>query len=175
MKASVYVSLGSNIDPHRHITEAIGAMRRTFGDMRLSPVYRSAAVGFDGDDFLNLVAGFETAEPVEKIVGELHRIEDDLGRDRSQPRFSSRAIDLDILLYDFLVVNRPGIRIPRQEILRSAHVLKPLQDLIADTLHPLTGQSYGELWRDLAPRAPRLEVVELETGVIDSPESSSAN
>ncbi len=162
MTAPVYICLGSNVEAEVNISSAINAMREVFGELQLSAVYQSAAVGFDGDDFLNLVAGFDTEKPVEQVVDELHQLEDDLGRDRSQPRFSARAIDLDILLYDFLVINRPGIRIPRQEILRSAHVLKPLQDLIPDTRHPITGQSYSELWRELSVQAPRLEVVELK-------------
>lgn len=164
MGAAVYIGLGSNIDAEINIQNAVHAMRKVFGELRLSPVYRSAAVGFDGDDFLNLVAGFDTDEPVEQIVDDIHRIEDESGRDRSQPRFSARTIDLDILLYDFLVLNRPGIRIPRQEILRSAHVLKPLQDLIPDTLHPVLGQSYSELWREMSLSAPRLDIVELNLG-----------
>lgn len=161
MSASVYVSLGSNVDPEVNIQKAVATMREVFGELRLSPVYQSAAVGFSGDDFLNLVAAFETEKPVEEIVAEMHQVEDDLGRDRSQPRFSARAIDLDILLYDYLVLNYAGISIPRKEILRSAHVLKPLQDLIADKLHPVTGQSYGRLWLDMAEQAARLDVVEL--------------
>lgn len=161
MTAAVYISLGSNVDAELNIRAAIRAMREVFGELHLSPVYQSAAVGFEGDDFLNLVAGFDTDKSVEQVVDYIHRIEDDLGRDRTQPRFSARAIDLDILLYDFLVLDRPGIRIPRQEILRSAHVLKPLQDLIPHTLHPVTGQSYGELWRELSMKATRLDVIEL--------------
>ena len=162
MTACVYISLGSNVDREVNIRKAIVAMRETFGELRLSPVYQSAAVGFDGDDFLNLVVAFETAKPVRQIVAEMRQLEDEMGRDRSQPRFSARPIDLDILLYDFQVLDQPGIRIPRQEILRSAHVLKPLQDLIADTLHPVTGVSYGKLWQDMADKAPRLEIVELD-------------
>lgn len=161
MSAAVYINLGSNVDPQVNIQKAVASMREVFGELLFSPVYQSAAVGFEGDDFLNLVAAFETEKPVETIVAEMRQIEDDLGRDRNQPRLSARAIDLDILLYDYLVLDKPGINIPRKEILRSAHVLKPLQDLIADKLHPVTGQSYGQLWRDMAGQAPRLDVVEL--------------
>ena len=162
MSACVYIGLGSNVEPHINICNAINVMREVFGKLRLSPVYRSAAVGFDGDDFLNLVAEFDTEKSVDQVVDAIHQIEDDLGRDRSQPRFSARAIDLDILLYDFFVINRTGIRIPRQEIIASAHVLKPLQDLIPHTLHPVTSQSYSDLWQKLSVQAPRLDVVELK-------------
>lgn len=161
MSASVYISLGSNVEPRSNIQKAVAEMQVVFGELKLSPVYQSAAVGFEGDDFLNLVATFETNKSVQVIVAEMRQIEDDLGRDRSQSRFSARPIDLDMLLYDYLVLNQSGIRVPRPEILCSAHVLKPLQDLIADSLHPLTGQSYRQLWQDMVDRAPSLEVVEL--------------
>ncbi len=162
MTASVYISLGSNVDSEVNICNAILAIREAFGELRLSPVYQSAAVGFDGDDFLNLVVVFETAKSVQFIVTEIRQLEDDLGRDRSQPRYSPRPIDLDILLYDDLVLDQPGIRIPRQEIFHNAHVLKPLQDLIADSRHPVTGESYGKLWQEMVDQAPRLEIVELD-------------
>ncbi len=161
MSASVFIGLGSNVDPEVNIRKAVTAMRLVFLTLKLSPVYQSKAVGFTGHDFLNLVATFETDKPVQQIVAEMRQIEDDLGRDRSQSRFSARPIDLDLLLYGNLVLNQADIRIPRQEILRSAHVLKPLQDLIGDFLHPVTGQSYGQLWRDMVDWAPRLDVVDL--------------
>ena len=162
MSTPVYISIGSNVDPKDNIRIAVRAMRQVFGDLRLSPVYRSAAVGFKGEDFLNLVAGFDTEKTVEEVFDEAREIENNQGRDRNQPRFSARSIDLDILLYDSEVIDLPGLCIPRHEILQSAHVLKPLQDLIADTLHPVTGESYADLWRKLSVNAPRLDVVEIE-------------
>lgn len=162
MTASVYISIGSNVDPYENIRIAISAMREIFGNLRLSPVYQSAAVGFAGDDFLNLVAGFTTAKTLEQVFDEAREIENHQGRDRTQPRFSARSIDLDILLYNDEVIDLPGLSIPRNEILQSAHVLKPLQDLIPDALHPVTGESYAEIWHQLSVNAPRLDVVELD-------------
>jgi 2-amino-4-hydroxy-6-hydroxymethyldihydropteridine diphosphokinase len=162
MSAPVYISIGSNVDPQDNIRIAINAMHEVFGNLRLSPIYQSAAVGFEGDDFLNLVAGFDTEKPVEQVFDEARQIENKQGRDRTQPRFSARSIDLDILLYDSQVINLPGLSIPRHEILQSAHVLKPLQDLIPDTRHPVTGESYADLWRKLSISAPRLDVVEID-------------
>ena len=162
MSATVYVSLGSNVDPEVNIQRAVRAMRETFGELRLSPVYASAAVGFDGDDFLNLVAGFETGDSVHRVVASSRLIEDDLGRDRSQSKFSPRPIDLDILLFADLVIDEPGIQIPRRDIVKQAFVLKPLQDLTGDSLHPQTGQSYTELWLEMSAQAPRLDLVELD-------------
>ncbi|MDH5355827.1 MAG: 2-amino-4-hydroxy-6-hydroxymethyldihydropteridine diphosphokinase [Gammaproteobacteria bacterium] len=159
--SEVYVSIGSNVDREANIKKAVRALRKIFGSLSLSPVYESASVGFVGDEFLNLVAGIETDRPVEQIVASFRQIEDDLGRDRSQPRYSPRAIDLDILIYDNLIMDESGIQIPRREILKNAFVLKPLQDLIPDYRHPLDGQSCRELWLAMAPTAPRLDVFEL--------------
>lgn len=161
MSVTVYVSLGSNVQRDRNIRLAVKEMRTAFGNLRLSPVYESASVGFDGSDFLNLVAGFETDNEVHEVVQELRVIEDRLGRDRSQPRFSPRPIDLDILTYDGLIIDEPGIQIPREEILQNAFVLKPLCDIAPDSLHPLVKQDYQALWLAMASDAPRLEVYEL--------------
>jgi len=160
--ASVYVGIGSNQDRENRIRQAVGALRRRFGEIQLSPVYDSTAVGFDGSDFLNLVAAFESPLEVEAVAAAFHAIEDDLGRDRSLPKYASRPIDLDILLYGDLILDVPGIRVPRPEILVNAFVLKPLQDIAATRLHPETGQSYAGHWQAMAPGAPRLEMVALE-------------
>ena len=161
MSATVYVSLGSNVEPEINIHRAVQAMREMFGSLRLSPVYQSAAVGFDGDDFLNLVVGFETGDSVHGIVASSRLIEDNLGRDRSQPRYSPRPIDLDILLFGDLVIDEPAIQIPRRDIVKQAFVLLPLQDLAGDSRHPQLRQTYAELWQQMAPRAPRLAAFEL--------------
>ena len=162
MSARVYVSLGSNLDREAKIGQAVAMLRAHFGGIELSPVYDSAAVGFDGSNFLNLVAGFDTELGVEEVALIFHDIEDRLGRDRSLPKFASRPIDLDILVYDDLVLDIPGIRIPRPEILQNAFVLKPLQDIAPDRLHPVKGESYAALWQVMAADAPRLDLVELD-------------
>jgi 2-amino-4-hydroxy-6-hydroxymethyldihydropteridine diphosphokinase len=160
--ARVYVSLGSNVDRENKIRQAVDLLREHFRQIDLSPVYDSAAVGFDGSDFLNLVAGFDTDRGVEAVASIFRDIEDQLGRDRSLPKFASRPIDLDILTYDDMVLDVPGIRIPRPEILHNAFVLKPLQDIAGDRLHPEIRQSYALLWQRMAEDAPRLEWVSLD-------------
>jgi 2-amino-4-hydroxy-6-hydroxymethyldihydropteridine diphosphokinase len=160
--ARVYVGIGSNVDRENRIRQAVAALRRSFGEIELSPVYDSAAVGFDGRNFLNLVAAFDSDLDVEAVAATFHDIEDRLGRDRSLPKFASRPIDLDILLYGDAIVDVPGIRIPRPEILVNAFVLKPLQDIAPRLLHPETGQSFAELWRRMEPGAPRLTRIELD-------------
>ena len=162
MSARVYVGLGSNVDRETRLRQALADLREIFGDVDLSPVYESAAVGFDGFDFLNLVAGFDTGLDAVRVVAAFHDIENRLGRDRSLPKFASRSIDLDILTYADRVLDLPGIKIPRPEILENAYVLKPLQDLAPDDVHPETGQTYAELWRQMAPTAPRLDLFPLD-------------
>lgn len=161
MTARVYVGIGSNQDREVMVRKAVAMLRDEFGEVELSPVYNSAAVGFEGSDFLNLVAGFDSALEISLVARVFHDIEDRLGRDRSLPKFASRPIDLDILTYDDLVLELPGIRVPRPEILENAFVLKPLQDIAPERLHPEAGESYAALWRQMAPNAPRLDLFSL--------------
>ncbi len=162
MNARIYVGLGGNVERETKIRQAVDLLRVQFGEVELSPVYDSVAVGFDGSDFLNLVAAFDTSFEVEAVAAAFYDIEQRLGRDRSLPKFASRPIDLDILTYDDLILEVPGTRIPRPEILENAFVLKPLQDIAPHRLHPETGESYATLWQRMAPNAPRLNLYPLD-------------
>jgi 2-amino-4-hydroxy-6-hydroxymethyldihydropteridine diphosphokinase len=112
----------------------------------LSPVYGSKAVGFSGDDFINLAARVETSMPPLELRDYLHDLEDRHGRMRNVPKFSDRSLDIDILMYDDLIVYSPKLEIPRYEILRFAHVLKPLADLDPELVHPVERRTMAELW-----------------------------
>ncbi len=143
--AQVYVSIGSNIEPNRHIRAGLADMRQRFGTLTLSPVYESEAVGFEGDNFYNLVAIFETGVDVHSVVNILREIEKNNGRKRTEKRFSARTLDLDILLYDDLILKE--MNVPRNEILKYAFVLLPLSEIAPALKHPVTGQSYADLWQ----------------------------
>jgi 2-amino-4-hydroxy-6-hydroxymethyldihydropteridine diphosphokinase len=143
--ARVFVSIGSNIDRAASIRDGVKALRERFGAVDLSSVYESEAVGFTGDPFYNLVAAFDSDEPVATVAGALRRIEDAHGRDRSGPRFSSRTLDLDLLLYDDLVL-QGELELPRGEITENAFVLWPLAELAPAQRHPLAGETFGGLW-----------------------------
>ncbi len=144
--AVAYVGAGSNIDPENHLREALRRLARAFGPVSSSAVYRSRAVGFDGDDFLNLVASFRTMLPAREVVAELDRIEAAAGRRRAGERFASRTLDLDLLMYDDAIVDEPGLKLPRDDILEYAFVLGPLAELAPELLHPVEGVTMRELW-----------------------------
>lgn len=162
MTVAVYISLGSNIKPELHLRSALAALQLHFGEVACSPVYRSKAVGFAGADFLNLVARVNTEMPVFIIQPLLHMIEEMNGRQREDERFGPRTLDLDLLLYGDQVINAEGLEIPRAEILSQAFVLKPLSDIAPDTVHPLTQQSFAQLWQEFPQQSQVLEAVEVE-------------
>ena len=144
--ARVYLSVGSNIDRYRHITASLDALDDLFAPLIISRVYQSESVGFEGDDFLNLVVGFDCDLSVAELSKALRKIEDDNGRLRDGPKFSSRTLDLDILTYDDAGGVIDNVSLPRGELSKNAFVLLPMVDVAPDTLHPQLQRSYQELW-----------------------------
>lgn len=145
--STAWLGIGSNVDAENHIRAGIAELENQFDHVSLSPVYTSEAVGFEGDDFINLVARVDTAmQPVE-LRQYLRDLEDRYGRKRDVPKFSDRVLDIDILLYDDLVVYSPLLEIPRAEILKFSHVLKPLADLDPGLLHPCELRTMAEIWK----------------------------
>lgn len=158
--ARVYVSFGSNHNRDYYLTRGLDALTALVGPLTLSPVYESAAVGFNGANFYNFVAAFDTPLSLGALSNQLKAIEDDNDRVRSDPKFSGRTLDIDILLYDDLVGTVEGVILPRAEVLTNAFVLKPLADIAGSLRHPVNGQSYLQLWRDYdQSRQPLIEVV----------------
>lgn len=143
----VYVSMGSNIERENNIRAGLAALREHYGPLTVSSVYDSKAVGFAGDDFYNLVVGFDTAGDVHAVAHTLERIEHEHGRARGAARFNSRTLDLDLLLYDDLVLHEPGLKLPRPDILKYAFVLWPLAEIAGQWRHPQDGRTYQELWQ----------------------------
>ncbi len=158
--ARVYVSIGSNIERERNIAAGLDGLAESFGELTLSSVFESEAVGFAGDHFYNLVAGFETGLPVGELSRELKAIEDRNGRCRQGPKFSGRTLDIDILTYDDRCGRIDGVELPRAEILFNAFVLQPLAEIAPDELHPVSGISYVDLWQAYDKQKQRLWAVD---------------
>lgn len=144
----VFISIGSNINPADNIRTALDALQKSFGPLLISKVYQSHAVGFEGDDFLNLVVGLNGDCSVSELQQRLKQIESTSGRRRNGPKFSARALDLDILTYGDYIGTIDGVVLPREDITRYAFVLLPLLDIAADQLHPSLKQSYRSLWQN---------------------------
>lgn len=156
---TVYISLGSNIDPLANLHSALDVLFNVLENGRISPIYQSSAVGMTGPDFLNAVVSGSTTLTVEELVGKLYDIERNHGRIRTSNKFSDRTLDLDLLLYDAHVQNTDSadsdsnIVLPHPEILQQAYVLQPLADIASDLAHPLCGVSIAELCRNLKAEA----------------------
>lgn len=141
-----WLSIGSNQDREVSIRGAVASLRAAFGDLILSSVYESAAEGFAGAPFLNLVAGIETDLGVAEIEALLRDIEDAHGRVRGPDKFAPRTLDIDLLTYGDAVGTLDGRKLPRAEILRYAFVLGPLAEVAPGEVHPGSGLTYRELW-----------------------------
>jgi 2-amino-4-hydroxy-6-hydroxymethyldihydropteridine diphosphokinase len=143
----VFLGLGSNVRPAHFLRLGIAELRDLLGELRLSPVYEGAAMGFDGEPFWNLVAEARTSLAVGELQQALRRIEYAHGRPQQASRNSPRTLDIDILTHGDTVGVVEGVELPRGEITRHAFVLRPLAELAPDAVHPASGTSYLELWQ----------------------------
>lgn len=143
----LYISLGTNINREYHVKHGLTELTKVFGALTLSSLYESTAIGFEGSNFYNMVVGAETTSSIEEVATLLRDIEFKYGREKQAQKFSPRTLDLDILLFDELVLNTPA-QIPRDEITKNAFVLWPLAEIAEELKHPIINQSYGQLWND---------------------------
>ncbi len=155
----VFVGIGSNIDRETSVRAGVADLREKYGELQLSSVYESEAVGFEGDAFYNLVASFDTSDSVDQVIKSLAKIEETHGRVRGSERFSSRTLDLDLLLYGNLVASGEGYHVPRDEIPRYAFVLWPLSELEPTMKHPQTGETFLAMWDDFDKRNQTLRPI----------------
>jgi len=146
--AKIYLGLGSNVEPEKYLQLGIRELGRRFGVLEISNIYRSKAVGFAGDDFLNLVLGFESDVSPAEIHQVIEGIHEVAGRERGEAKFSPRTLDIDLLLYDDLVMDAAPIHVPRADILEYSFVLCPLAEIAPDLKHPETGKPIAEHWAE---------------------------
>jgi 2-amino-4-hydroxy-6-hydroxymethyldihydropteridine diphosphokinase len=102
-----------------------------------------------------MVVGIETTDSLNEVAKTLRDIEFTYGREKEAKKFSPRTLDLDLLIYDDLIVDEPA-QIPRNEITQNAFVLWPLAEIAPDTEHPVTKETFGELWQQYNKQSQQL-------------------
>jgi 2-amino-4-hydroxy-6-hydroxymethyldihydropteridine diphosphokinase len=157
----VLVAAGSNIEPVANLRRALDVLVRRYPALRCSRAYRNAAVGFEGEDFVNLVVGFETDDDVRAVLARLHEAEAACGRERNAPKWAPRSMDLDVLLYGSMVTDEPGLVLPRPDLVRRAYMLGPMAELAPDLVHPTSGSTMRELWESFDRNAHQMRPVDL--------------
>jgi len=157
----VWLSIGSNIEREANIRGAVKSLQEGFGQLVLSSVYESKAVGFNGDPFYNMVIGLKTDLPASSLINCFRAIEKKYGRVRQDKKFSSRTLDIDLLLYGDEIISEGGVEIPRDEITQYAFVLLPLAEVAGQMRHPVDGRTYQELWEAFDQSQQLLWVVDL--------------
>ncbi len=159
--AHIFISLGSNIEKAHYVREGVKALKGIIPNLLVSDVYESESVGFEGNNFYNLVCGGETSLTVDEVCQTLRNIEIDNGRVRSAKKFSSRTLDLDLLVFDNLIVEQPA-QLPRHEIDKNAFVLWPLAQVAPNFTHPVLQQTYQALWDNYNKPEQSLWAVEFD-------------
>lgn len=159
--ARVYLGLGSNIDARKNLRIGVDELRTRYGEIQLSAIYESAALGFEGADFLNMVVGIESDVPPSELQKQMELIHDLTGRDRGSGKFTSRPLDIDLLLYGDLVVDEPKLKLPRCDVLNYNFVLRPLAELDPGLIHPITGKTMREHWQQFGATSHPLRPVDI--------------
>jgi len=138
------LGLGSNIDPYAHMGQAVARIAERYPGARVSPLYLTAAVGFDGADFLNAAMAIQPGTGVAELAAWLRALEDELGRRRDAPRFSDRPIDVDLVAFGSRVRELPPV-LPRPDLAQEAFTLRPCADIAPGYVHPLLGRTLQAL------------------------------
>lgn len=146
MGQRVYLALGSNLgDRYGRLIEAFDRLQPSVALDAISSIYETEPWGYaDQPRFLNAACGGETDLSPEELLGRVKAIELELGREPTF-RYGPRAIDIDILLYSDLVVDRPGLQVPHAHLHERDFVLAPLNEIAAEVVHPKLEKTIGML------------------------------
>lgn len=154
MPKRAFISIGSNIDPEKHLPLAIRKLKQLGEILSVSGVYQNPALGrSEQPDFLNAAALLLTHLPALEVRHALRSIEAQLGRVRTDDKYAARTIDLDLCLYDNLVIQSPEFVLPDPEIFERAHLAVPLAELDPGYLHPITDETLEQIANRLRPGA----------------------
>ena len=147
---TVFVSIGTNINAEANMLLVKESLNSLF-DVIYSSIYKTPAEGFEGEDFLNSVCKFDTDKNPQELRTLLKNIEKDMGRTFTQKGMSNRVIDLDLILYGDLQINRNGLELPSSDIEKYKFVLEPLAEIAPDYIHPILKKSYKDLLQSSFP------------------------
>lgn len=140
---TTYLSLGSNQgNKLEHLQNAIDLIAEKIGPVaKISSVYKTAAWGFDSDDFYNICIQISTGLNPENLLKQIHYIELALGRVRtSEKEYKSRTIDIDVLLFDNEIIFSKELIVPHKDMLNRKFVMVPLAEIAPNLLHPIEKQ-----------------------------------
>ena len=157
-----YVAAGSNVRPRENLSRALATLGAQFPGLQASRAFSNAAVGFEGDDFVNLVVRFPVELPLAALLERLKAVERGCGREAGAPKWGPRTLDLDLLLYGDQVGRFAGATLPHPDLATRAWVLGPLAELSPDLVHPVLGKKFGALWQRFDQRAHALVPVALD-------------
>lgn len=151
--ATVYLGLGTNLgDKEANLRTAIYKLQERIGkQVSLSSFYETAPWGFESDhSFLNAAIGLETSLSPIEILHITQKIEKELGRTKKSVNgsYSDRLIDIDILLYDTLVLQTPELTIPHPLMTERDFVMKPLIEIAGNAIHPTRQKTLSELYQE---------------------------
>ncbi len=142
-----YISIGSNIEAKKNIAKVKKKLNQLF-ICTFSDNFYTEAEGFEGQDFINLVAGFETSLDAVKLTQTLKNLEKKIGRESNQKGMHDRVIDLDLILLGDLIAQDQGINLPSNDIENYLFVLEPLAQIAKEHLHPVFNISFEEMLKD---------------------------
>jgi 2-amino-4-hydroxy-6-hydroxymethyldihydropteridine diphosphokinase len=152
------LGLGSNLgDRVRNLERALDHLKHAVRLERLSSVYETEPVG-DREQpwYLNMVCYGVTLLRPDALLAYLQKVEEALGRERSRKRNSPRAVDIDILAHDDLVIDEPDLQIPHPRLAERAFVLEPLAEIAPEWRHPVEGKTAKELLAGATPELVRV-------------------
>lgn len=149
---TVYIALGSNIgDSKKYLDDAVSQLNELSNTsvVKCSKYYVTPPYGMvEQDDFLNGCLELKTLLAPEELLEELHRIEQNAGRERVV-HWGPRTLDLDIIFYDDLVLEMEELCIPHVEMHKRTFVLEPLHDIAPYKRHPVYGKTVHEMLEEL--------------------------
>jgi 2-amino-4-hydroxy-6-hydroxymethyldihydropteridine diphosphokinase len=144
----VFLGIGTNLgERETNLKECVASIEKNIGPvLKCSSIYETEPWGFKSDNqFLNMVVLAETKLSPSGVMGASLMIESFLGRIRTGKQYSSRIIDIDILLYDNIIIDEVSLKIPHPLMHERKFVLVPLCELDPDLVHPVLGKTFSTL------------------------------